>query len=87
MGKIDYSDPKQNPYANDEIAKEAVEFLFEKISALNPNADKDSIWEWYIQNRPLVDAENERLRAEGKDLSHLNPIFNEFAQNLNGENH
>lgn len=87
MGKIDYSDPAKNPYANDPVAQEAIEFLFSKLRALNPNVDRNTIWEWYIQNRPLVDAENLRLKAEGKDLSHLNPIFNEFVQDLNGEKH
>ena len=87
MGNIDYSDPAQNPYADDAVAKEAIEFLFAKLKALNPDVERNTIWEWYIQNRPMVDAENQRLKAEGKDLSHLSPIFNEFAQDFNGEKH
>lgn len=87
MGNIDYNDPTQNPYANDAVAQKAIEFLFSKLKALNPDVEISSIWEWYIKNRPMVDAENQRLKAEGKDLSHLSPIFNEFAQDLNGEKH
>lgn len=55
---IDYTDPKQNPYADDPKAREGVQFVFEKLKETIPGMTVDKVWDWYIQNRPQVDREN-----------------------------
>lgn len=59
---IDYTDPKQNPYADDPQAQEGVQFVFQKLKETIPGMTIEKVWDWYIQNRPLVDRENQEER-------------------------
>lgn len=60
----DYSNSEANPYADDPIAKQAVRMLVKfMIEKVNPAFSEAEAWEWYIQNRPLVDAEDKDIES------------------------
>ena len=64
---MDYSDPKLNPFANDQHAQEAVAWLTKIMKEkVNPDFSTDDAWKFYIENKAAIEAEQEAAEAKAK---------------------
>lgn len=60
----DYTNKENNPYADDPVAREAVEILVEFMRRkVNPDFTENDAWEFYIQVRPLNEADGEEIEG------------------------
>ena len=76
MSEKDYTDPSVNPYVDDALAHEAVRWMMKKW----PHLKEPDVWEFYIETRPEVEAENARLAAAGHDISFEDSPMAEAAE-------
>ena len=51
-----------NNKLEDEMTTEAVDLIMKLILPHNPKMDREGVRKWYLENREIVEKENEKIR-------------------------